>query len=165
MLQGDYARAPLAVRLAFEMAGFEIGTDGPQVIVVGIDGSPTSMRAAAYAAGLARRQSARLVVVYVRTNPPAANLTVSTIGAMQETLDQVEADLFEQVLAGAGHVGIAVEFISADGDVFGELARVADEVRADAVVVGASTKAGHRLIGSVAVRLVRAARWPVTVVP
>jgi nucleotide-binding universal stress UspA family protein len=32
-------------------------------------------------------------------------------------------------------------------------------------VVGASTHAGHRLVGSLAVRLVKAARWPVTVVP
>lgn len=30
---------------------FERGTDGPKVIVVGIDGSESSMRAAAYAAG------------------------------------------------------------------------------------------------------------------
>jgi nucleotide-binding universal stress UspA family protein len=42
---------------------------------------------------------------------------------------------------------------------------VADEVRADAVIVGASTKAGHRFVGSLAVRLVKAGRWPVTVVP
>jgi nucleotide-binding universal stress UspA family protein len=38
-------------------------------------------------------------------------------------------------------------------------------MRADAIVVGASAKAGHRLIGSLAVRLVRAGKWPVTVVP
>jgi nucleotide-binding universal stress UspA family protein len=38
-------------------------------------------------------------------------------------------------------------------------------VPADAVVVGASAHAGHRLVGSLAVRLVKAARWPVTVVP
>jgi nucleotide-binding universal stress UspA family protein len=43
--------------------------------------------------------------------------------------------------------------------------RVAKEICADAIVVGASTKAGHRLIGSLAVRLVRAGKWPVTVVP
>ena len=53
----------------------------------------------------------------------------------------------------------------AAGDPYHELRRVADEVRADAVVVGASTKAGHRLVGSLAVRLVKAGRWPVTVVP
>lgn len=41
----------------------------------------------------------------------------------------------------------------------------AEELTADAVVVGASEQAGHRIIGSVAVRLVKAGRWPVTVVP
>ena len=51
------------------------------------------------------------------------------------------------------------------GDPFTELRRIADEIHADAVVVGASAHAGHRLVGSLAVRLVKAARWPVTVVP
>jgi nucleotide-binding universal stress UspA family protein len=50
---------------------FEIGTDGPHAIVVGLDGSMPSLRAAAYAAGLARRQHTRLVAVYVRTQPAA----------------------------------------------------------------------------------------------
>ena len=35
----------------------------------------------------------------------------------------------------------------------------------DMVVVGASEHAGHRLVGSIATRLVRAGLWPVTVVP
>jgi nucleotide-binding universal stress UspA family protein len=42
---------------------------------------------------------------------------------------------------------------------------MATEIRADAIVVGASTWAGHRFAGSLAVRLVKAGRWPVTVVP
>jgi nucleotide-binding universal stress UspA family protein len=42
---------------------------------------------------------------------------------------------------------------------------MAQEVRADAVVVGASERAGHRFVGSLAGRLVKTARWPVTVVP
>ena len=62
-------------------------------------------------------------------------------------------------------LGISVTFIATEGDPFIELRRIADETRADAVVVGASAHAGHRLVGSLAVRLVRAGRWPVTVVP
>ncbi|MDT4905845.1 MAG: hypothetical protein QOH52_3861, partial [Pseudonocardiales bacterium] len=44
---------------------FELGTDGPTRILVGVDGTETSMRAGAYAAGLARRQGARLIALYV----------------------------------------------------------------------------------------------------
>ncbi len=45
--------------------------------------------------------------------------------------------------------------------VFHQRTTVADEVHADAIVVGAS----EQRIGSLAVRLVRDGRWPVTVVP
>jgi nucleotide-binding universal stress UspA family protein len=43
--------------------------------------------------------------------------------------------------------------------------RLAKELHPDAVVVGASMQAGHRIIGSLATHLVRSARWPVIVVP
>src|SRR5258708_7894260 len=46
-------------------APFELGTDGPLSILVGVDGSTTSQRAGWYAAGLARRQAARVTAVYV----------------------------------------------------------------------------------------------------
>jgi len=45
---------------------FERGTDGPKVIVAGLDGSDSSWRASAYASGLARRQNALLALVYVQ---------------------------------------------------------------------------------------------------
>jgi nucleotide-binding universal stress UspA family protein len=45
------------------------------------------------------------------------------------------------------------------------LTRLAEQVRAELLVVGASESAGHRIAGSLAVRLIRAGRWPVTVVP
>lgn len=44
------------------------------------------------------------------------------------------------------------------------LREIADRSQAD-TVVGASTRAGHRIAGSVATRLIRAGRWPVVVVP
>jgi nucleotide-binding universal stress UspA family protein len=147
------------------MSHFELGTDGPQVILVGVDDSVTSLRAAAYGAGMARRQSARFVAVYVRSASIMAALAPMGAASMQQALDEATADLKHRLIEGARSVGLAAEFVAADGDPFAELVRVADEIRADAVVVGASTQAGHRVIGSIAVRLVRAGRWPVIVVP
>jgi nucleotide-binding universal stress UspA family protein len=144
---------------------FELATDGPKVIVVGLDGSRTSWRAAAYANGLARRQGARVTVVYVASPNALAMLTEAGPGIMAEVLQEVGADLRTQVEYLARERGVDTEFLVVHGDPFSELRRVAGEVRADALVVGASERAGHRFVGSLAGRLVKAARWPVTVVP
>lgn len=148
---------------------FELGTDGPKVILVGVDDSVTALRAGAYAAGLARRQGARLVCVYVEQlssmSGAAAVASPGAVVAQQQALSAQADDLRKQVEEGAARLGTRIEFIATQGDPYHEIKRIADEVRADAVVVGASTKAGHRFVGSLAVRLVRAGRWPVTVVP
>jgi nucleotide-binding universal stress UspA family protein len=147
---------------------FELGTDGPKEILVGVDDSTTSLRAAWYAAGLARRQGARVTVVYVA---PIASMGAAAPGgaglaaAQREAEREIAEGLRRRAEEGARDLGIPLTFIAAEGDPFTELRRIADEIRADAVVVGASAQAGHRLIGSLAVRLVRAGRWPVTVVP
>jgi nucleotide-binding universal stress UspA family protein len=148
---------------------FELGTDGPKVILVGIDDSVTSLRAGAYAAGLARRQGARLVCVYVEQFSALHGATAASgagaIAAQDEALEESAADLRQRAQEYAGATGLPLTFVTRRGDPYTELRRVADEVRADAVIVGASAKAGHRWVGSLAVRLVKAGRWPVTVVP
>ena len=151
-----------------ENAGFELGTDGPSVILVGVDDSVTAARAAWYAAGLARRQRARVVAVYVETTGAvalAAPMDASVVAAEYEAGEEIAKQLAGRAEEIGRELGISVTFITARGDAFHEIARIAKETRADAIVVGASLKAGHRLLGSLAVRLVRAGKWPVTVVP
>lgn len=143
---------------------FELGTDGPTRILVGIDGTDTSLRAGAYAAGLARRQGATIVVVHVRTTTAASGMA-ATAGAALETQEQIADEIRDLVRAGIEHTGIAAEYVERQGNPYKELLAVAAELRVDAIVVGASTQAGHRIVGSLATRLVRDAAWPVTVVP
>jgi nucleotide-binding universal stress UspA family protein len=151
-----------------EHGEFELGTDGPSAILVGVDDSVTALRAAAYTAGLARRQGARVVVVYVA---PVTSMALaspagpSVLMAESEAHDEVAKELADRADRMASELGISVTFIMAHGDPYHEITRIAKETRADAIVVGASLKAGHRLMGSLAVRLVRAGKWPVTVVP
>lgn len=135
------------------------------MIVVGLDGSPTSWHAAAYAGGVARRQGAKLLVVHVIVPNTFAMMTPAGYAVLTETMEQIDAELRDEVMRLAEGRGIEVEFVAATGDVFTELCRVAEEAHADALVVGASRSAGHRLVGSIAARLVKAARCPVTVVP
>jgi nucleotide-binding universal stress UspA family protein len=149
-------------------AQFELGTDGPTVVLTGVDGSRTSLRAGAYAAGLARRQRAQFVVVYVRPGiggVPFAGLAPGAAASVDAAGREVGEELGRQIRDGAERVGVRVEFLVTEGDPFAELTRIAEQVGAEMIVVGASESAGHRLVGSLAVRLVRAGRWPVTVVP
>lgn len=144
---------------------FELGTDGPTSILVGVDGSTTSLRAGWYAAGLGRRQRARVVAVYVMPGATMASAAPGVAVAQQQAFDEIADDMGRRADEVSAELGVDVSFIAVRGDPFTELRRIADEIRADAVVVGASAKAGHRLVGSLAVRLVRANKWPVTVVP
>jgi nucleotide-binding universal stress UspA family protein len=143
---------------------FELGTDGPSTMLVGIDGSDTSMRAGAYAAGLARRQGARLIFVYVRHTPAMAYGTEIAAAAVV-TNNQVADEIGHLVRQQAALWHIRAEFRSEDGDPYSVITQIAHDVSADAIVVGASTRLGHRIAGSLAVRLVKCGKWPVTVVP
>ena len=147
---------------------FELGTDGPSAILAGVDDSVTGLRAGSYAAGLARRQGARIIAVYVApiasitlSSPAGAPVYAAEHGAHEETAKELAAQADEIPRAR----GIPMTFITAHGDPYHEITRIAGETRADAIVVGASLQAGHRLMGSLALRLVRAGKWPVTVVP
>lgn len=143
----------------FDSHVFEYGVDGPKVILAGIDGSDSAWRAAAYAAGLARRQGSLLVLVYVQ---PIATAAWGQAGiSLVETGKEIAAELLAYIEKSTHNAeSIRWEFRTAQGDPFNGIVGVAEELRADAIVVGASEHAGHRMFGSVAVRLVRAQPSP-----
>lgn len=144
---------------------FELGTDGPAKLLVGVDGSESSLRAGAYAAGMARRQGSTLIALYVIPTNTVASGIAATAGALIQAHSETADALRAQVFDAAERLGIRASFVERRGNPYLELVRVAEELRVDGIVVGASMQSGHRLVGSLAGRLVRDAQWPITVVP
>jgi nucleotide-binding universal stress UspA family protein len=149
-------------------SAFELGTDGPRSVVVGVDGSPASLRAGAYAAGLARRQRSRLTVVFARSLAPTVPTTYDPTGAVLSAhtgkLDHVERQLIEQIEGSDWAIDARLEVRT--GPAARVIAALAEEVMADAIVVGCSRRAAFLLPGGpVPVQLMRARRWTVIVVP
>jgi nucleotide-binding universal stress UspA family protein len=144
---------------------FEFGNDGPSVLLVAIDGSDTSLHAGAYAAGLARRQNSRLVLLFVHVASAMIGAAAAAAAPAQEASDALAAELRQTVETQSALLGLDATFIERTGNPYSEILAVAEELRVDAVVVGASSKAGHRIVGSLGAHLVKTARWPVIVVP
>ena len=139
--------------------------DGPSILVAAVDGTSTSLRACAWAAGVARRNGALLICVHVTSHGGFASYALAAGVPQDYDPHAAGHELFESIRPLIARHAVNAEFLVRSGDPAREIERVADERRADAVVVGASMRAGHRLVGSVAVRLVRSAKWPVTVIP
>jgi nucleotide-binding universal stress UspA family protein len=146
------------------VAGFEIGKDGVGTIVVGYDGSPPAVHAAAWAAGLARRERGTLLVVYVEAlNTPAHWTAASSAAATEAGMEFVQ-----ELRAEAGPLlterGIAWEILHGEGEPAAVLEAIAEQRRADCIVVGRSRHRGG-LLGSVPKSLLAHAGRPVVVVP
>ncbi|MET9631940.1 universal stress protein [Lentzea sp. NPDC006480] len=137
-----------------------------RTILVGVDGSDTAMRAAAFAFGSARRQGARLVVTFVACHSSLAALTPAVASVFEhEATAKLYAELRKQIQDAAEELDVPVTFVKTFGDPCTTLRDAADRCQADMVVVGASQQAGHRFAGSVATKLIRSGHWPVLVVP
>ncbi|MFC4063537.1 universal stress protein [Actinoplanes subglobosus] len=84
---------------------------------------------------------------------------------MVQAQNEVEDSCRDTLLRERPRLGVDIEIVVRHGEPFTELCQVATEMWADLVVVGRSENTLHRFAGSVAHRLVRCGRWPVTVVP
>lgn len=139
-------------------------------IVVGVDGSEGSTRAAAHAAAIARHWNAKLLMVtVVRTPegwwgiggaPPSPEaLSAALIEGQQKILADVEADL--------GLEDVDHETIEELGDPVSRLIAVCENNDADLLVVGrrGAGLAERVILGSVADRLCHLSPCPVQVIP
>jgi nucleotide-binding universal stress UspA family protein len=137
-------------------------------MLVGVDGSESSLRARAYAVGLARRSNAYLVLLYAR-QAGALTSFASGVGtaAIVEAEDEIAAELRRDMAMLTEEPGphVDAELVECTGSPFHALVALSTSRRADAIIVGASRQAGHRFVGGLAGRVGENATCPVTVVP
>jgi nucleotide-binding universal stress UspA family protein len=134
-------------------------------VVAGYDGSTSSRNALAYAAGLSTRLGRPLLIVYVCSSGVYCEpLTGQVVGVSRDN-DALERWLLTELDQVTGQAVLDVHVRTRRGSPARELAAVAEEFSADALVIGAPTHIWHRFVGSVSGWLARHARCPVIVVP
>jgi universal stress protein family protein len=78
-------------------SAFELGKDGPSSIAVGVDDSPLSTRARAYAVGVAHRPQARLIAVHARPACSSFDLVPEAAAIARQTRDELVDQLRRDV--------------------------------------------------------------------
>ncbi len=140
-------------------------------LVVGYDGSPPACRALDAAVRLLEGRTGEIVVVYVAHLAAIDMLSADAIAEMEETFDDVERDLHTQAGEQLRGREERWRFERRQGMIPEELIGAASHVRDahpgdnTAIVVGSSSSAMHRMVGSVAVSLARRSPVPVVIVP
>jgi nucleotide-binding universal stress UspA family protein len=134
-------------------------------VIAGYNGSMSARNALAYAAGMARRLGRPLLIVYV-TSPGVycEPLTGQVVGLLRDA-DSLERWLLTELDQAADAGGIEVHVRTRRGSPARELAAIAAEFSADALVIGAPKHFWHHVLGTVPAWLTRHARCPVIVVP
>ncbi len=140
-------------------------------LVVGYDGSPPSSRALDAAVNLLHGRTGRIEVMYVAHLPGIDMLSADAVGQMEIDFDEIARDLrtaAEKQLRGREE---RWGFERRQGPIADELIAAATGARDShpgdtvAIVVGSSSHAMHRVIGSVAVVLAHRAPVPIVIVP
>jgi nucleotide-binding universal stress UspA family protein len=140
----------------------------PASIVVGVDGSECSLRAVAYAAGLARRQSAMLVAVYVRRSPSGFAYLANTPGALAAVVEAestTESRIRDEIAEECDAAGIEGTLVVRTGSATRALCMIAHEWQAHAVIVGARPGMLGKFFPSGRRHLLSRAGRPVVLVP
>jgi nucleotide-binding universal stress UspA family protein len=148
-----------------------VAPNGDLFLVVGYDGSPPSIRALDAAIRLLQGRSGSIDVVYVAHVPAIDMLSAGAIAEMDASFDEVERDLRASARAQLEGREERWRFERGQGVITDQLLAAATTLRNEhpddnvAIVVGSSSQAAHRLVGSVAVSLARRSPVPVIIVP
>jgi nucleotide-binding universal stress UspA family protein len=140
-------------------------------LVVGYDGSPPAVRALDGAARLLIGRSGRIEVLYVAHLPSMDMLSADAVAEMEVNFDDIAQELHDQATEQLRGGEERWSFERRQGLIAEELIAAATGLR-DAhpddtvvIVVGSSSHAMHRMVGSVAVSLARRSPVPLVVVP
>jgi nucleotide-binding universal stress UspA family protein len=133
--------------------------------VVGYDGSASARNALAYATGMARRMTRPLLIVYVASPGVYGEPLTGQIVGLARDAESLERWLLTEVDQVTDPQELEVHVRTRRGSAARELAAVAAEFSADALVIGAPQHFWHQLGGSVSVWLAKHANCPVIVVP
>lgn len=142
----------------------------PKVVVVGVDGSDQSIRAAGVAAALARSAGAHLRIVTV-VRPPEGWWGIvgspPTAEALGDSLSNAQRNVLDRAVAQTDLEGIDYETQEEIGDPSEQLIEVCERRNADVLVVGRRGEGFFRriVLGSVANHLAHEAPCPVVLVP
>lgn len=145
-------------------------------ILIPVDGSKNSEKAAKAGIELAKLSRGKALIVYVADigkYMSSAGLIPPFGGISPEAVDSIVASIREagekavlQVNKLAEASGIASEILIVEGDPASEILRIAEDNKADTIVMGSIGKTGLEkfLMGSVAEKVVRNSRLPVLIV-
>jgi nucleotide-binding universal stress UspA family protein len=140
-------------------------------MLVGIDGSEGGTRAARFAAELAKKSNARLIVAYVIEWSPYTFNTAQENEVRhkrrEEEIARAESDMLQPVVEELKKAGVDAEGVVRHGHAVEVLSQVAKERGASQIIIGRRglSKLKALLFGSVASSLVQVSPVPVTVIP
>ena len=140
-------------------------------LVVGYDGSAPATRALDAAAALLQGRDGSIDVVYVAHLTTAEMMSAGAIAEMESSFDEMARDLRAQASEQLRGREERWRFERGQGMIADVLIETAEKLRDAhpgdnvAIVVGSSSQAMHRLVGSVAVGLARRAPVPLVIVP